>query len=86
MVGTILAADLRAHLHAENRVVHVPFCDNYASDIKAKGFGEVSHSELAFLPDVVESLHVRCPWYLEPKKRREMPEGSLLMLMVALEQ
>ena len=31
----------------------VPFCDNYAIDIKAESFGEVSCSELTFLPDLV---------------------------------
>ena len=36
--------------------------------LKANVFGEVSYSELAFLPDVVEYLHVRC--FLLLKKKR----------------
>ena len=52
------------------------FCD-YAIDIKAKGFGEVSHSELTSLPDLVEFLHVRYPCYLEPKKKRDV-EGKFV--------
>ena len=40
----------------------VPFCDNCAIDITAKGFEEISYSQLHFfLPDLVEYLHVRCP-------------------------
>ena len=41
----------------------VPFFDNYAIDITAKRFREVSYSELTFLPDVVEYLHARCTCY-----------------------
>ena len=45
----------------------------------AKGFGEVVYSKLTFLPDLFDYLQVRCPCFLEPKKKkkkREMPEGK----------
>ena len=55
----------------------VLFCDNYAIDIKAKGFGEVSSSKITFLTDVVEYLHVGSPRYLEPKRKRDA-EGKFV--------
>ena len=52
---------------------HAQACDSwrmeshYATDIKAKGFGEVSFSELTFLQALVDYIHIRSPCYLEQK-------------------
>ena len=46
-------------------------CDNCDIDTKAKAFEEVSYLELTRLPDLLEYLRVRCPCYLEPKKKRD---------------
>ena len=75
VVGTILAADSsvacknwRTDTFCNTIVL---FCDNYAIDIKAEGFGDVRCSGLTFLPDLVEYLHARCPCQLEPKKKKK---------------
>ena len=78
VVGTILAADAfvpmrrlaRAggedHVLQHDRAVLRQGRQRY----RGEGFRR-SHSEITFLPEVVEDLHVRCRCYLEPKKKRD---------------
>ena len=56
----------------------VLFCDDCAIDIMAKGFGEVSCSEPSCLPDLADYLHVRCVYFLEPKKKKRDAEGKFV--------